>query len=234
MDSRDSGCFNSILSNNSQILNSNSNRNSNKESTPIKQNKSRLSTESSNDESSSSSSLLLFTPIRSTTPHRPPSELCLNGSIDIDSVYFSRLKRPKYNIYSQQYSPISSLSSRRSIGFKSEYSSSFIIDLNQSISSSSTESIRIDFLFELNEKSMFHVIKLILNNLTNKDYVKLNRVSRNWQTILNQDLNLNKQRKQAIKKEINFFKTEKVNKFYIEIILNFIFLLILILIIRKI
>ena len=61
---------------------------------------------------------------------------------------------------------------------------------------------------------MFHVIKLILNSLSNKDYIKLNRVSKKWQIILNQDLIFNKQRKQAIKKEINFYKTEKVNIFF--------------------
>ena len=192
MGSRDSGCFvNSILSNNSQI---------NNESTPIKKSKNLSATNKNETET-----LLLFTPIKS----QRPTELscCLNQSIDIDSVYFSRLKRPKHNIYSQQYSPVSSFasSSRRISDFRLEYS---ISDLSQ------TDSIKIDFLFELYEKSMFHVIKLILNSLTNKDYIKLNKVSKKWQIILNQDLIFNKQRKQAIKKEINFYKTEKVNIFF--------------------
>jgi hypothetical protein len=193
MGSRDSGCFvNSILSNNSQI---------NNESTPIKKSKNWSAANKNETET-----LLLFTPIKS----QRPTELscCLNQSIDIDSVYFSRLKRPKHNIYSQQYSPVSSFasSSRRISDFRLlEYS---ISDFSQS------DSIKIDFLFELHEKSMFHVIKLILNNLSNKDYTKLNGVSKNWQIILNQDLIFNKQRKQAIKKEINFYKTEKVNIFF--------------------
>lgn len=193
MGSRDSGCFvNSILSNNSQI---------NNESTPIKKSKNWSAANKNETET-----LLLFTPIKS----QRPTELscCLNQSIDIDSVYFSRLKRPKHNIYSQQYSPVSSFasSSRRISDFRLlEYS---ISDFSQS------DSIKIDFLFELHEKSMFHVIKLILNNLSNKDYIKLNGVSKNWQIILNQDLIFNKQRKQAIKKEINFYKTEKVNIFF--------------------
>jgi hypothetical protein len=85
----------------------------------------------------------------------------LSQSIDIDSVYFSRLKRPKH---SQQYSPISWFS-RRISDFRLEYSTSVCIDL------SNLDSIKIDFLYELYEKSIFHIIKLILNNLLNRDYV---------------------------------------------------------------
>ena len=209
MDSRDSGCFNSILSNNTNasniILKSNVSYN---ESTPIKNQLQTSSAVNSRGLFDSPNSSCL-TPIKSRR-----SDAHTQASIDIDSVYFSQLKRYKH---SSQFSPrtcspsVSSFGQRLRLGTPHQ-DTSYSSYSSYSTSENSLLHVKIDFLSELNERSMFHVSEKILSYLSNKDYVRVSQVSKNWQIIYNNDLNLNKQRRQSIKHEIEFRKSEKVNK----------------------
>lgn len=171
MDSKDSG-FSSILSNNTNIYN---------ESTPIKNERTF---------SQNISDLNAFTPINNSNQFQ---------LTDIDSVYFSRLKKPRLG---HQFSPVSSFSQRfRTTSYFSQFSS-FLDESSQ---------YRIDFISELNDRGMIHINQLIFSSLSNKDYINCSRVSKNWNFILDEDLKRNRKRRNSIKKEKVVCKNEKVN-----------------------
>ncbi len=205
MDSRDSGCFNSILSNNTNISNILKSNVSYTVSTPIKnehQTSSAVYSQSFFDSPNSS----CLTPIRKGRP----SDAHAQCSIDLDSVYFTQLKRYKQ---SSQFSPRTCSPSVSSFGQRLRLSSNLQYTHNDTSYSSESSSLnlKIDVLTELTERSMFHVTKKILGYLPNKDYVRVSQVSKNWLSIYNYDLNSNKQRKNSLKLEKEFHESEKVN-----------------------
>lgn len=223
MDSRDSGCFTSILSNNTNISNIIRSDASYSESTPIKntQNQTRPASHSRHFFNSPDSSC--FTPIKSRL-----SDVHSQCSIDVDSVYFSQ-KRFKHS--SQQCSPVSSFSQRLRLSSYVAANSQCVDQYSSVIYSNDLFAVnKIDFLTELNEKSMYHVIKQIMAYLPNSDYVRLSRVSKSWLNIYNNDLKLNKPRRHSLRQEIDFYKSEKVSGLsfyfncfvgYIEYIISF-------------
>ena len=70
---------------------------------------------------------------------------------------------------------------------------------------------KLDIVLKLWKKSMVHVLKKIFSNLPNKDYVRLNEVSKTWMEAQRYDLSLNKERAKSIRLEIQHFISKKVN-----------------------
>lgn len=143
---------------------------------------------------------------------------------DVDSAYFSTLKG---NSPSINFNRSFSLKLIRSPSlFCLSKSSNFS---NESLDSSChpklvknyENSNFVDFLTELFNKSIYHVVKQILGYLELDDYFRIQQVSKLWHEVVRDDLNHNAERRKSIKAQKKDFASKKVTNFLINQKSNF-------------
>ena len=196
--SQDSG-YESILFNSTNSLNANRD-----ESTPVKEEQDNQLFDS-----------CCLTPIKSTNDKHHE---VLNGSIDIDLIYLSQLSN-KINYRIKFENSFSENLNESSIKlFRSSLSPSTFYKSKKSFSVTGIrrayhdkDSLKVDILSELYNRSILHVIKSICLFLSNKEYMKASMVSKTWMEIIHQDLKCDRQRLKALKRDRKSFKATKVN-----------------------